>query len=91
MVKKVFKYELRVASRSSINMPKGAEILTAQVQFDTPCIWALVNPDTPTEERFFRVFGTGHQIQYDMGIEFKYIGTFQVDGGSYVFHVFEEL
>ena len=72
-------------------MPKGAEILTVQSQHDVPQLWALVDPTQPTEERCIEIFGTGHPIRYDMGVERKYIGTFQVDGGQYVFHAFERI
>ena len=58
-------------------MPKDAEILTIQTQNETPCIWALVNPE--------------HDIYYDMGINRKYINTFQLGGGSLVFHLFERV
>ena len=72
-------------------MPKGAEILTVQTQNDTPCIWALVDPDSETETRHFEVYGTGHDIHCDMGIERKYINTFQIQYGLLVFHLFERI
>jgi len=37
--------------------------------------------------RTFAIYGTGHKHEH---VEGTYIGTFQLDGGSLVFHVFEE-
>lgn len=90
MNKQVWKYLLS-HGRNNIKMPKDAEILTAQSQGDDAFIWALVDPSKEVENRVFDTFGTGHNIGYDMGVERKYINTFQMDGGALVFHVFELL
>lgn len=91
MHKSIWKYPVRVTDRLIVEMPKGAEILCVQVQRDEPCLWALVTPDTTTEKRFFEMFGTGHPVPSDMGIARQYIGTFQLHGGSLLFHVFERV
>ena len=72
-------------------MPKGAQILTVQAQHDIPCIWALVEPKAglaEEETRKFRMFGTGHEI-HDHS-ELFYIGTFQLNDGAFIGHLFEE-
>lgn len=89
--KKVFKYELETNDFQEFKMPKDSEILSIQTQKNTPCIWALVDPEEKLEQRFFRIYGTGHDINYDMGISMKYIGTYQLFDGSLIFHVFEVL
>jgi hypothetical protein len=90
MIKKVFKYELAVNDAFPISMPKGAEILTVQVQKGVPCLWALVDPETPEEVRHFRMAGTGHCISCnDERFNYKYISSFQLGEGSLIFHVFE--
>jgi hypothetical protein len=77
----------------SIYMPKGAEILTVQTdeKNNHPTIWALVDPEQENEERFFELFGTGHEIHSDMGVERKYIGTYQYQKGAFVGHIFERI
>ena len=90
MNKQIWKYTLDVYD-SAIEMPIGAEVLTVQSQNNIPCLWALVNPLAEKEKRYFEVFGTGHNVYCDMGIERMYIGTFQIDSGSLVFHLFERL
>lgn len=91
MKKTIWKFEIETADLNTVNMPKGAEILTVQNQMGNPCIWALVDPAQETELRAFEVFGTGHEVYCDMGIDRKYIGTYQLHGGALVFHVFERL
>ena len=61
------------------------------MQRETPCLWALVNPDAPMETRTFRVVGTGHDIPPD-GADYLWyhVGTFQMHGGYFVGHLFEQ-
>lgn len=84
----VWKFPLSTDSATTVPMPKGAEILTLQMQGGSPCIWAKVDPNAEIERRAFRIFGTGHGLP---PMKLDYVGTFQVnDGGSpLVFHVFE--
>jgi hypothetical protein len=86
-MKRVYKYQLGMRGTSQIiDMPAGAELLAVQVQHDVPCIWALVNLDNPMTQREFLIVGTGHNLPERYG---GHVGTFQLDGGSFVFHVFE--
>jgi len=70
-------------------MPEGAEILSVQTQDGHPYLWALVNPSAPTEDRKFRLYGTGHHTPDSPG---RYWGTFQlkvIGDQNLVFHLFE--
>lgn len=90
MKKKIYKYDLDVTDIQVISLPLGSEILTVQTQFDIPRLWALVDPnELDTEERTIEIFGTGQDVHYDMGIDRKYISTFQMHAGNLVFHAFE--
>lgn len=88
MSKQVFKYALSVANSQRVNLPVGAEVLTAQMQGEVLCLWALVDSNFAhlTSERVIRIYGTGRPI-HDEG---RYIATFQMNGGDLIFHVFEE-
>lgn len=92
-MKSIWKYELEVTNKQVIKMPVNAKILSVQEQHGKACLWALVGSEgtEATEERVFEVFGTGHEIHTDMGIEREYIGTFQLEGGSFVGHLFERI
>jgi hypothetical protein len=62
-------------------------VLTVAQQDDNPTLWAEVDPTAPTEPRTFEIFGTGHPIHEDMGVERAYVGTCFI--GSFVWHVYE--
>lgn len=85
---KVFKYPVPVADLFELEMPKDAQILTVQIQGEDIQMWALVDPESPTELRQFRLAGTGHSISVKHTVK-RYIGTFQIRGGRLVFHLFE--
>jgi len=85
---KIYKYPFEVQGDVEISMPAGATILTVQVQGETPCIWAIVDPEQPIAVRRFRIFGTGHPLDIEPALS-RYIGTFQLLGGRYVGHLFE--
>ena len=87
-MKTVYKYPLEVNDEVIVMMPKGARVLSVQVQNGRPCLWAECNPDGEPVLRTFLIRGTGHPI--DDEIEKEYIGTIQMCEGSIVFHVFEK-
>jgi hypothetical protein len=82
----IYKYPLQ-PGRTVLEMPKGAHVLTVQMQRDEPCLWARVDTSQQNERRAFDVYGTGHQMPDD--VRFVYVATFQMDGGALVWHVFE--
>lgn len=83
----IYKYSLQLVDDPDIVLPQGARILTVQAQHETPCIWALVDPEAALEPVGFRVVGTGHPFP-DADDWPAYVGTFQLMGGQLVFHVF---
>lgn len=89
----VYKYPLEVTDKQQINLPKGAEILTIQTQAGAPQMWVHVNSenaDQAHELRSFETYGTGHPMKYlQMDKERRYIGTYQIENGQFIFHVFE--
>lgn len=91
MTKQVWKFVIDDITNIVIPMPKNAEVLTIQMQGQTPCIWALVEPTNELEKRYFELHGTGHTILYGVGVVRKYINTIQVFDGSLIFHLFERI
>jgi hypothetical protein len=81
----VWKYEISPGT-SILEIPKGGKVLALQVQQDMPCMWVLVDQDAEKEKRRFEIHGTGSLLPNDYG---TYVGTFQVNNGHYVFHIFE--
>lgn len=87
-MKRIFKYQLQLQPSQSLQLPGGAVVLTLQVQHGQACIWALVDDSNPLVTRTFRIVGTGHQLPEG---PHYYVGTYQTDGGAFVWHVFGEL
>lgn len=87
-MKKIYKYPLEVTDTQFIELPLGAEILTAQMQGNQLCLWAMVNssPDAIKKNRCIEIIGTGYPVPTG---DLKYISTFQIAGGGLIFHVFE--
>jgi len=82
----VWKFKLDLDHCQSISMPAGAKILAIQVQFNQPRLWCLVDPTARLTDREFVTYGTGHEIDAE---GHHYVGTYQIDGGRLVYHVFE--
>ena len=91
MNKSIWKYQLEITDSQTIKMPKGAEILSVQTQNQEVCLWALVVPNNEKEDRYIEIFGTGHNVYCDMGIDRKFIGTAQTLDGRLVWHIFERV
>lgn len=83
-MKSIWKFPIEVTDEQSVKMPVGAQALSVQVQNGQVCLWALVDADAETEERFVQIFGTGHPVSG----EGTFVETFQMQGGTLVFHAF---
>lgn len=81
----VWKFSLAVQDQQFLKVPKRGQLLCIQVQREVPCLWALVDPTAAYATVEIRIAGTGHELG---GAPGEYVGTFQLRGGSLVFHVF---
>lgn len=77
-MKTVYKYPT-----GEIQIPKGAKVLTAEIQNEKVCIWAEVDTEQVLEHRTFHVYGTGHLIPEQA----CYVST--VFDGAFVWHIYE--
>ena len=82
----IWKFELEIIDEQMVEMPEGAIILAVQAQYDKPWLWARVNPHAKPTQRKIMTHGTGHEVPETTG---SHLGTYQIQGGRYVFHVFE--
>ncbi len=82
----VWKFNLWPLALRKIYMPEGAKVLHVGNQHDEITLWALVDPDSDLEERWFLVVGTGHSMP---DAEFDHLGTV-ITHDKFVWHVFEE-
>jgi|GEM_PF-3949743 len=78
----------------TLEMPENPQIMTCQVQTqvidgreqETLVVWAFVNPTARKENVRFQVVDTG--LTTDGLLDWAYVGTFQLNGGDYVGHLF---
>ena len=84
--------EKSFANKFEIVMPKNTQLLYVDIDaYNIPCIWGMVYPHEEMETRYFELFGTGHTIHNDMGIERKYVGSYKLDNGEFFGHIFERI
>ena len=84
----IWKIRLEVKTLQQIELPAGAQILSAQAQGKDLCVWALVEPMAPKVCRSIEVYGTGHRIPSRAR---RHLGTALMSEGALVWHVFEVL
>lgn len=89
MTEAIWKFPVAIEHFQEIPIPKGGKALAVQTQFNMPHLWVLVDINAPLEIRSFRLLGTGHQ--HDDLDNLHYIGSFQLDDGEFVGHLFEVL
>lgn len=84
---KIYKYELEVTDKQTLQLPQLSKILSIQVQDDNIMLWALVNDKCilRQDNRFIECYGTGHEI--DDVSELTFLATIQYSFG--VWHFFE--
>lgn len=74
----------------TVALPRHARVLSVQTQKGHPVMWVYLDddPDLSTkEDRRFVAVGTGHNCEVVRNMRF--VGTFQLDGGELIFHLFE--
>ena len=87
MAKTIWKFPLEITDEQSVEMPKGAQLLSVAMQGGSDCcLWALVDPSDIRESRKVNIYGTGHPLPDDPG---RHIGTFVMHDGLLVFHAFD--
>lgn len=85
----IWKYDVPTDQSFTLKIPAGSQVLCVQVQHNSPRIWVLVHaPNAPEDTRRFVVVGTGADVPNSLAL--AYVGTFQMVGGSLVFHLFED-
>ena len=90
----IWKFNLKITDRQTVEMPFGAEILSVQQQGSAGLqLWAIVDPDGAKEHRVIEIVGTGTPMADvdEEDLARFHIATVQVRGGALVWHVFELL
>ncbi len=85
-MKEIWKYTLPLTDYPVVSMQKGARVLSVGVQHGEVQVWALVDPEAPTELRRFMKIGTGQCMTETCVARIRFIGTVQM--GDLVWHIF---
>jgi len=86
----IYKYQLPILEKFTLDLPKDADILRVDVIEGKPYLWALVTKDVPTTERNFEMYKTGQDIETYKNY-LHYLGNLKLFVGQelclYVFEV----
>ena len=85
----VYKYAIEIKDTQQITLPMNSQILCVQIQYGLPYIWVLQDLAYKIHPVTLELIGTGYHI--DGSVRRKYIGTFQMQEGRTVFHLFQIL
>ena len=79
----VWKFGIGVSGEQRVQMPKGAKLLTVQLQNGAPMLWALCDGSAPMVARKVWAYGTGEA----MVRPWPFVATLQI--GHAVIHYFD--
>ena len=84
----IYKYDIPLEGEFYIKMPRDAGLLHAAVQHGHPRLWVRVTPSNPIVRRRFILIGTGQPAPNQYEQSGKHLGTFMLNGGDLVLHLF---
>lgn len=87
-MKTIYKYKIDVGSYFYLDLPVGSETLSVHGIGDDAYMWIMIDRmELEQEKKVFYIAKTGEYID---GLQYKrFIGTFIVNEGEFVGHVFE--
>ncbi len=83
---RIWKYEIPNDGEFELEAPRFLRIVHVETQGVVPCFWAIVRPSHPPVLHRFRTVATGEPfavVTFD-----TYVGTFLLQGGALVYHLF---
>ncbi len=84
-MRKIFKYEIS-PGKTTVLTHANAKFLSVQVQRNIPCVWIEVDTNEDLVHYTYHIIPTGSEFTNDNKL--NYLGTFQLDNGNLVFHVY---
>lgn len=87
-MKTIYKYKIEHVDEPIVLLPKGAVILSVDVQHEELNLWAIVDPDEKGKEiTRFALIPTGGKIFFPIERS-VFLKTIQFANGHLVFHLF---
>lgn len=83
----IHKHAVFLGDTFTIGLPEGATFLSLQMQHGKPQMWFRVDDSRPVRRQIFGICGTGQEIPPQVASA-PFLGTFQMDAGDIVIHVF---
>ena len=90
----VFRYFIKITDDQTIKIPLlhglslKDSVLKIDTQYEIPCMWVMVEDENkPVECKIF-IRGTGHSCDSIFTKPDTYLGSFQLQDGRFVMHVF---
>lgn len=87
-MKTIHKFGLQLQDEQTLEIPAGSKILCAQTQRNEIYLWAEVDTQAVMTKQTFYIRGTGHPLPE---IPADYVGTLQVNNGTFVFHIYQKV
>jgi hypothetical protein len=84
-MRKIYKYPIALKECQTVDLTKGARVLTAQLQNGEIVMWAEVDPDEPMRVWLVYTVGTGTSFIADEHPG-EYVAT--VQRGEFVWHLY---
>lgn len=88
-MRSIYKYQIDKIHVKEITLHLE-QVLTVQLQYGIPCLWAIINEDKPEKKIAVWTIGTGWDISQITERNLIYISTVQ-DREGYVWHYFYEV
>lgn len=82
----IYKYPIPAVREFELKLPVSAKVVHVATQHGTACMWVEQDTCEGEDLRLFWVYGTGHT----MSTQGRYVGTFFIDDGAGVFHLYTE-
>lgn len=83
----IHKHPVSLQDTFTLALPEGATFLSLQNQRGAPQMWFKVDDSRPLRNQLFGICGTGQEIPSPVAAA-PFLGTFQLEGGALVLHVF---
>ena len=82
----IHKFPIPIQDEFIISYPLNARILCLKMQNNDPYIWILLDTSEEYVNHYFKLYRTGHEINYGAG---TYFGTFVIEDYNFVGNLFE--
>ncbi len=90
-MKTIYKYQVPLEDAVVIYTKQDSQILDVQFQNDALTFWFLLDNESEPRRRYFRIFGTGWDMDEVDTNRLRYLKTLQVSVIDLVWHIFEEI